>query len=196
MLASGNTHKMEEFQRILTPHQICIPDKSGIDFIPEETGSSYLENALLKANAALRIADGLPVLADDSGLSVPALGGAPGIHSARYGSDEAGRELTSKERNALLLRHTVHLKGEDRKAFFVCCLVFMLDDYRITTVQEIFPGYLATEPHGSGGFGYDPIFYIPDLNCTVSEIPAEIKDSLSHRGRAVAGLLSILDTAG
>ena len=193
ILATGNPHKKEELSRILAPHRILIPSDIGVNFDAEEIGTTYLENALIKARALTEAAGGRPVLADDSGISVPALGGAPGIYSARYGSEDTGRELEAPERNDFLLRNMAHLTGNGRRAFFVCCMALILDEYRIFTAQETFGGFIADEPFGSGGFGYDPIFHLPDRDCTVAELDAVEKDRISHRGRAGLRIKAILD---
>jgi len=193
ILATGNPHKKVELSRILAPHRILIPPDIGASFDAEETGTTYLENALIKAGALSEAAGGIPVLADDSGISVPALGGAPGVYSARYGSEDAGRNLEAPERNKFLLQNMAHLTGDGRRAFFVCCMVLILDEYRIFSAQETFGGFIAEEPFGSGGFGYDPIFHLPDRDCTVAELDAVEKDRISHRGRAGLRIKAILD---
>ncbi len=194
ILATGNPHKKEELSRILHPHSILIPSDLGVNFDAKETGTTYLENALIKARVLAESGEGKPVLADDSGLSVPALNGAPGVYSARYGSQEAGRELEAHERNELLLRNMSHLTGDDRKAFFVCCMVMILDDYRVFTAQETFSGIIADEPSGAGGFGYDPVFHLPRRGCSVAELDAVEKDLISHRGRAGLRIKAVLDS--
>ena len=193
ILATGNPHKKEELSRILAPHRILIPSDIGVNFDAEEIGTTYLENALIKARTLTESTGGRPVLADDSGISVPALGGAPGIYSARYGSEDTDRNLEAPERNRLLLRNMAHLTGNGRRAFFVCCMALILDEYRIITAQETFGGFIADEPFGSGGFGYDPIFHLPDRDCTVAELDAAEKDRISHRGRAGLRIKAILD---
>ncbi len=195
LLATGNPHKKEELSRILHPHAVLIPSDLGVSFEADETGTTYLDNALIKAETLRESTRSrLPVLADDSGLSVPALGGAPGVYSARYGSGESGRELEAGERNALLLRNMADFSEADRKAFFVCCMVLILEDYRVFTAQETFSGTIALEPFGAGGFGYDPIFHLPGRDCSVAELGAEEKDRISHRGRAGLRIKAILDS--
>jgi len=195
LLATGNPHKKEELSRILSPHTVLIPPDLGISFDADETGSTYLENALIKARTLAGIPGvDLPVLADDSGLSVPSLGGAPGVYSARYGSDESGKELEASERNQLLLRNMKNLENGNREAFFVCCMTLILDEFRIFTAQETFRGIIAEEPFGEGGFGYDPIFHLPQRGCTVAELDAEEKDRISHRGRAGLRIKAVLDS--
>ncbi|MDF1568021.1 MAG: RdgB/HAM1 family non-canonical purine NTP pyrophosphatase [Spirochaetaceae bacterium] len=193
LLATGNAHKKEELERILAPHRILIPSDIRVEFDPDETGDTYLENALIKARALFESSGGRPVLADDSGLSVPAMKGAPGVYSARYGSDEAGRELESRERNALLIEKMQGFEGSRRQAFFVCCMVLIIDEYRVFTAQETFNGYITDEPSGRGGFGYDPIFFIPELQKTVAELDAGEKDRISHRGRAGLRIRALID---
>jgi len=192
LLATGNLHKKTELEAILDAHRILVPDDAGIAFEAEETGTTYLENALIKARSLYDDAGGLPVVADDSGLSVPALGGAPGVYSARYGSDEAGRDLGAAGRNELLLRTMAGLSGSDRRAFFVCCMVLIVDEYRVFTVQETFEGLIGEAPSGDGGFGYDPVFVLPDRGCSVAELDAGTKNRLSHRGRAGRRLAAVL----
>ncbi len=191
VLATGNAHKAQELEKILSPHKVLIPADLGLDFDCEETGTTYLDNALLKAQTLAAMTD-KPVIADDSGISVPALGGAPGIYSARYGSEEAGRMLSSEERNAFLLKN---MEGrEDWSAFFVCSMVLMLSPYRVFTVQETMDGRLTKDGAGSGGFGYDPVFYLEEKGCTVAELSEEEKNEVSHRGKAGARLKLILDS--
>lgn len=190
VLATGNLHKKEELQEILKGHKILLPGDLNARFDCEENGESYLDNALIKAKALYKVV-GRPVVADDSGISVPALGGAPGVYSARYGSEEAGRILESPERNAYLLKKMENIT--DRRAFFVCSMVLMLDEYRIYTVQETFSGEIGHEPFGGGGFGYDPLFYLQEYGKTVAQLPAEEKNRISHRGKAGAGIKAIMD---
>ncbi|MCG8452488.1 MAG: non-canonical purine NTP pyrophosphatase [Spirochaetales bacterium] len=198
LLATGNAHKKMELDRILYPHRMILPKELGITYEAIENGSTYLENAFIKARALRKAAKAqgvtLPVLADDSGLSVPALQGAPGVYSARYGSQEGGPELASEERNALLLSNMNHLEGLDREAFFVCCMVLILEDYREFTVQETFPGRIATSPAGCGGFGYDPIFFLEQEAVTVAELQDEEKDKRSHRGLAGQRIHALLES--
>lgn len=194
ILATGNPHKKEELSRILAPHRILIPSDISVDFDADETGTTYLENALIKARVLFEAAGGRPVLADDSGISVPSLGGAPGVYSARYGSAEAGRELESSERNELLLKNMSQMTGNDRKAFFVCCMVLILDDYRVFTAQETFSGVISERPSGNGGFGYDPIFTLPHLGRSVADLDDGEKDRISHRGRAGRRIKAVMDS--
>jgi XTP/dITP diphosphohydrolase len=181
VLATGNMHKLREITEILPGHRIVLPKELGIDFAYEETGTTYLDNALGKAQELYRQVN-QPVIADDSGISVPALGGAPGVYSARFGADEGLADLDDIGRYELLLEK---MKGApDRCAFYVCCMVLVLEDYRFFVCQETLHGELTTAPVGRGGFGYDPIFLLPERNKTVAQISAHEKHNISHRGKA------------
>ena len=190
-LASGNRHKQEEFAAILEGHRIKLPADAGIIFDPEETGTTFLENALLKARVLYESVK-CPVIADDSGLCIDALGGKPGIYSARYGMKD-GVPLDAQERNKLVLQQMEGI--ENRNCRFVCCIVVMLDAHRFFTVQETCEGVIAESERGEHGFGYDPIVYLPKIGKTVAELTAQEKNELSHRGKAgrlVARLLRML----
>jgi XTP/dITP diphosphohydrolase len=186
-LASNNKHKKVELERIFKGHDILLPVEAGIRYSHRETGLTYLENAMGKAMTLFGQAGG-PVLADDSGLSVPALDGKPGTCSARYG----GKDLTDRDRYRYLLKNMRSV--EDRRAFFVCCIVLLLDENRFFVAQETFAGSIAMQPSGKGGFGYDPVFYIPQMGCTVAELEDGSKDRISHRGLAARRLLRLLDS--
>lgn len=187
VLATNNRNKKKEFDTILAPHTVLLPENEGIDFYFEETGKTYFENAYGKAFHLFRQLQKQgkhrPVLADDSGLSVHALDGAPGIYSSRYGAGpQDGEKLPADERNRYLL---AKLNGvRDRHGFFVCCLVFVISEYRFYSVQETLEGEIARESRGDGGFGYDPVFYLSQFGKTVAELPEQKKHSLSHRGKA------------
>ena len=184
LLATSNRHKLEEFAALLSGAQLATPADLGIPFAPEEGGSSFFENASIKARA-LFDATGQPALADDSGLCVDALGGAPGVHSARFGS-EGGAALTDAQRNVLLLSK---MKGEaNRTCRFVCCLVLYLGEGRFVAAQETLEGVLLDEPRGTGGFGYDPVVFLPELGKSVAELSAEEKNRVSHRAKAASRL--------
>ncbi len=180
IMASNNRNKLRELSEIVPEHDFVLPSDEGIDFDFDETGSTYLENSLGKALSLHEIV-GLPVIADDSGLSVPALGGEPGIYSARYGS-EGGKKLTDADRNSYLLEKMNGI--EDRKAFFVCSMVFLIDEYKFFTAQETVEGIITHEPAGENGFGYDPLFYIEQFKKTAAELSPDEKHSVSHRGKA------------
>jgi len=194
-LASNNPHKALELGRIFTHHQIVTAPDLGLGFHHEETGSTYLANALGKARALREELtavgrDDLSVIADDSGLSVPALGGAPGIHSARFAPPEGADGWTDRDRYLYLLRRMRAV--EDRSAFFVCCMVLLLGEYRFFAAQETLSGSIAEEPEGSGGFGYDPVFTVTGRELTVAQLSDAEKDALSHRGRAGRRMLELL----
>jgi XTP/dITP diphosphohydrolase len=194
-VATGNAHKVVELNAALPGHRLRLPSEAGIEgFEVEEDGSTYLENSLKKARALYALS-GKPSLADDSGLSVKALDGAPGVLSARYGAKpglEHGSlvKLEAAERNALLLER---MEGEEeRSCAFVCCLVFVLSEERVFTVQETCPGLILRSPQGIGGFGYDPVIYLPELGKSVAELSVEEKNRVSHRGKACARMAAVL----
>jgi XTP/dITP diphosphohydrolase len=193
VLATANRHKAQELRRVFPGHEIILPSDLGIGFEYEETGDTYLSNALGKAEALFR-GVGRPVMADDSGLSVAALDGEPGVLSARYGSEPGGPRLADADRNRYLLGR---LDGvSDRRAFFVCCLVLVTGDYRFFVAQETVQGVIAQEPAGTGGFGYDPLFYLPERGLTVAQLTDAEKDRISHRGRAAARLAPLMAALG
>jgi len=194
LFASANEHKLGEIRAILPGHEILSPAQLGLAHEHEETGASFIENALGKAASLRRSAAAagreLPVLADDSGLVVPGLNGEPGIFSARYGSDVFGRQLTAGERNAWLLERASGLA--DRRASFVCAMALAWSEERFWCVQESLDGELTRAPSGSGGFGYDPLLYLPGPGKTVAELEAEHKNSISHRAKAGRLILALL----
>lgn len=192
LLASGNMHKKQEFETILQGHRILIPSDVGAGFSCAETGDTFAANALQKAEALYAVVK-RPLIADDSGLCVEALGGAPGIYSARYG-DTDERRLSDRERYELLLSELE--SAHERKAAFVCSLVLMIAPFRFFIFQESCEGYIAREASGQGGFGYDPVFYLPDYGCSMADLDAAEKDRISHRGRAGRRLARFLDSQG
>ncbi|GHU44244.1 non-canonical purine NTP pyrophosphatase [Spirochaetia bacterium] len=185
--ASGNEHKRKEVAGILSKHTIKIPLDEGIAFDPAESGKTFVDNALLKARALFELT-GEPVIADDSGLCVDALGGRPGIFSARYGG---GKKISDSERNALLLREIGN--NQLRSARFVCAFVLLLDNERFFIAQETLEGEIVTDPCGDGGFGYDPLLYIREKGCTVSQLTEVEKNKISHRAKAAAAIARWLD---
>jgi len=191
LLASNNEHKHLEFTRLFPGVRILLPRDIGVAFDHPEDGATFLANALGKAGA-LHAITRRPVIGDDSGLCVAALGGAPGVHSARYGS-EGGVQLEAVDRNALLLSR---LAGAvDRRAYFVCCLALVIDADRFVVVQETVSGEIAGRARGAHGFGYDPLFLLPDRGLTIAELGDDEKDLVSHRGRAARRLRAMLDGA-
>ena len=182
VLASGNAGKYAEFRRLLAPAGIELASQRDFDLeSPEETGHSFVENALLKARHAAA-ATGMPSIADDSGLAVDALGGAPGIRSARFADGSQGAN------NARLL-HLLEDVPEPRRGARFCCVVVALrrwDDPMPLIGTGEWHGRIVREPRGASGFGYDPVFFDPELGATAAELPAEVKNRVSHRGRALA----------
>jgi XTP/dITP diphosphohydrolase len=191
LVATGNAHKLVELAPLFPGHRLLSPADLGIkDFEVEEDGETYLENAVKKARALFALT-GRPSLADDSGLAVRALGGGPGVRSARYGSPDGGSSrLSAAERNAYLLGK---VEGEaDRSCAFVCCLVLVLEEERIFAVEETCPGELLRSPRGEGGFGYDPVVWLPRMGKSVAELSMDEKNRVSHRGRAARRLAVLL----
>ncbi len=182
-LATGNRHKLDELAPMFPEHQIVLPSDEGIPFAFEENGTTYFENCFGKAQT-LFDAVRAPVLADDSGLSVFCLGGAPGIYSARYGKEDGCR--TSGDQIDRLLKAME--SEDDRRAAFVCCLTMIFAPYRFVTVQETVEGVIGRIKSGSGGFGYDPIFYPIGSRRSFAELLPEEKAAVSHRGKAAAAL--------
>ena len=181
ILASKNQHKLTELSAILSQlgFEIALESEYGLDIDVEETGTTFEENSFLKADAVMK-ASGLPVLADDSGLMVDALDGAPGVYSARY-----GHKASDKERTAYLLENMKDVPEERRGAKFVCVITCLFPDGRKIVARGECPGVIARAPHGENGFGYDQVFYLPELGMTYAELPSEQKNAISHRARAL-----------
>jgi XTP/dITP diphosphohydrolase len=198
LLATNNAHKAAEYAGILHAHEVLTLRDLGVEQDVDETGTTFVENAILKARSIHEAAgapDGLAVLADDSGICVHALDGRPGLYSARYGSPDGGRtELPAAERNRKLL---AELRGvTDRRAHFVCTIALIMPGDRQIIVQEAWHGLIADQPSaGEHGFGYDPIFYLPEQGCTASELDPSVKNAISHRGRAARVALAALEAA-
>lgn len=189
-LATGNQGKLKEIRALLAPHRLEVVSQGelGIADIPE-TGSTFIENALIKArNAALE--SGLPAIADDSGLVVDSLDGAPGIYSARY----AGTGASDKENLELLLESMSEYPPAQRGAHFHCTMVYLRhhQDPSPLISEGGWDGIITSAPKGDNGFGYDPIFFVPSHHCTSAELDPEIKNQLSHRGIALRGLIEKL----
>ena len=181
ILASKNPHKLTELSAILSQHgfEIALESEYGLDIDVDETGTTFEENSLLKAEAVMK-ASGLPVLADDSGLMVDALDGAPGVYSARY-----GHKSSDGERTAFLLENMKDVPDGKRTAKFVCVITCLWPDGRKIVARGECPGVITHEVHGENGFGYDPVFYLPELGMTYAELPSEQKNAISHRARAL-----------
>ena len=181
ILASKNPHKLTELSVILSQHgfEIALESEYGLDIDVDETGTTFEANSLLKAEAVMK-ASGLPVLADDSGLMVDALDGAPGVYSARY-----GHKSSDGERTAFLLENMKDVPDDKRTAKFVCVITCLWPDGRKIVARGECPGVITREVHGENGFGYDPVFYLPELGMTYAELPSEQKNAISHRARAL-----------
>jgi XTP/dITP diphosphohydrolase len=190
ILASNNTGKIKEFQTLLTPFDLTVVPQAAA-FVTEipETGLTFVENAIIKARNACQ-QTGLPALADDSGLHVNALRGAPGIYSARY----AGENATSAACIEKLLQELKTTPDENRQASFHCVLVYMshAEDPTPLICHGTWHGSIVTTQQGQGGFGYDPVFFVASENKTAAELPAEVKNRLSHRGQAFKMLMAQL----
>ena len=192
VLASNNPGKVREIRALLAPLAIEVLPQAGLGIAEaEEPHATFLENALAKARHASRAAH-LPALADDSGLCVQALDGAPGVHSAYYAGIEGSREVRDARNNARLL---AALAGRaNRNAHYVCVLVLVrsADDPEPVVAEGRWHGSIAAAPRGAGGFGYDPLFLVPGRGLTAAELAAEEKNRVSHRGQALARLLERL----
>lgn len=191
VLASKNPHKLEEIQNILAKYDIelVLQSELGVDIDVDETGTSFEENSLLKARSVVE-ATGLPALADDSGLAVDALGGAPGIYSARYGAPDC---VSDRDRYSLLLRNLRGIRSEERTARFCCAITLLWPDGKKLLAYGTCEGYIASEPHGEAGFGYDPVFYVPSEGRTFAEMGEEKKNQISHRANALKRLCALLE---
>jgi XTP/dITP diphosphohydrolase len=193
VLASSNTGKLRELAEILQPlgYELVTQSSLGIQ-TPPETGTTFAENALLKARHASRLS-GLPALADDSGIEVDALDGRPGIYSARY----AGEQATDAENLQKMLDELRDVPDPKRSARYQCVIAFVsdADDPFPLLAEGTWEGQILTEPRGSGGFGYDPIFRPVGLDSTAAELPAAEKNARSHRGKALRALAGLLQQA-
>jgi len=192
VLASGNPGKLKEFNQLLAQCGFEVVPQS--DFATpeaEETGLSFVENAIIKARNASHHT-GLPALSDDSGLEVDALNGQPGIYSARF----AGPQSNDIDNNTKLLNLLADTPEQERNARFQCLLVMVrhAKDPTPLICQGTWHGRILYEARGDNGFGYDPLFFVPEKNCSSAELPPDIKNSISHRGKALAQLLSCLET--
>ena len=191
VLASQNRHKLTEIQAILAKYdmELVLQSDLGVRIDVEENGSSFEENSELKARAVME-ATGLPAIADDSGLCVDVLGGAPGIYSARYGAPAC---VTDRDRLNHLLEELRGVRSEERTARFVCVITLLYPDGRKLTARGICEGMITFEPRGDDGFGYDPVFYIPSMGCTFAQMGADRKNAISHRANALQRLCGMLE---
>ncbi len=190
VLASNNAGKVREFNQLLAGSEFEVVPQSEFQVEEiEETGLTFVENALLKArNAAQQT--GLPAIADDSGLEVDALNGAPGIYSARY----AGGDASDRQNLEKLLEVLENVSDENRNARFQCLMIYLRHPADPTPgiFQGTWEGRILRTPQGSNGFGYDPVFYVPEQKCSSAELNPDLKNSLSHRGQALRRLIAVL----
>jgi len=192
--ATNNAHKKKELEAILGK-SLKIPVEEGINFNPDETGTTFSENALLKARELRKLLanKGDLIIADDSGLCVDGLDGRPGVLSARYG-EANGKKMTSAQQNLLLLEELGD--NPNRGARFACAMVLLTESDRFVLVQETLEGEIIKSrelPRGDGGFGYDPIFFLPHYKRTLAELSEKEKNDLSHRGKAGKYIAAILE---
>ena len=211
-LATGNINKKREMAELLPDHEIVIPSDENIDFDPDETGLTFYENSLIKAKALYDIVHH-PVIADDSGICVDALGGSPGIYSSRYAGPDFmkgkpnGSRISQEEQNIFLIQQTndaiekgilpqkPYLNGL-RSCHYTCAMVLYAGQDRLFVAQETFEGALIDDINkqaGSGGFGYDPIVFLPQYNKTVAQLTPEEKNAISHRGKAVRAIKKLIE---
>ena len=212
-LATGNKNKKREMVELFQGHEIIIPSDENIEFDPEETGITFYENSLIKAKALYDIVH-YPVIADDSGICVDALGGSPGIYSSRYAGPDFmqgkpdGTKISQEEQNIFLIEQTnkaikegnlpkmPYLHGP-RSCHYTCAMVLYCGPDRLFVAQETFEGSLIDDINkqaGSGGFGYDPIVFLPEYNKTVAQLTADEKNAISHRGKAVRAIQKIIES--
>lgn len=189
LLATNNEGKIAEYRQLLADcgWELVTPRQIGLSLDVEETGTSYEENATLKA-LRFAVASGLYALADDSGLEVDALGGGPGPRSARYG----GAGLSDMERVRLLLDELAGVPDERRTARFRAVIAIAAPDGTVRLCEGSVEGRIARQPQGENGFGYDPVFFLPDRGCTVAQLPPQVKNTISHRGVAARHACAVL----
>lgn len=193
LIATNNHHKIAELQEILADLHLTLttPAAEGLTLDPEETGTTFEENAIIKAEA-FAAASGLLTMADDSGLEIDALGGEPGVYSARYGNtakdDHPGRYQIVLDKLTAL-----KVPWAQRTARFRCVIALATPERLIGTVEGKVEGFVAYEPKGSNGFGYDPIFFVPEFNQTLAQVPSAQKHRISHRGRAARAAVELIE---
>lgn len=190
IIASNNAHKIKEMKEILSPFfdDIVSLREAGIDHETIEDGTTFMENSVKKATEIASLS-GCCAIADDSGICVDALGGAPGLYSARF----CGMHGDDKANNRLLLEK---MQGvEDRSAHYTCAVCVAWPDGRTLTAEEYFYGQIGYEEVGEGGFGYDPLFYLPEYNCTSAQLTPGMKNQIGHRGKALRALVAKLEKA-
>jgi XTP/dITP diphosphohydrolase len=190
LVATNNPGKLDEYRFLLRdlPLDITNLRDEEIDLEPEETGATFDENAILKASTFAE-RSGLLTLADDSGLEIDKLGGAPGVHSARYGGTRRGEDV---QRYELVLRQLKDVPWAERTARFRCVVAIASPAGEVRTAEGVIEGIIAFDSQGKYGFGYDPIFFIPEFDCTMAQLPPETKNRISHRARAAQAALPII----
>lgn len=189
VFATGNQDKMKEIRMILADldYEIVSMKEAGIVIDIEENGTTFEENAVIKAKAVAEYTDAI-VLADDSGLEIDYLNKEPGIYSARYMGEDTSYEI----KNQNLLDRLAGVPKEERTARFVCAIAAVLPDKELIVKRETIEGYIGYEPAGENGFGYDPIFYVDEYNCSTAQLPPDKKNELSHRGKALRAIKEAL----
>ena len=189
VVASTNSGKIKEIKKVLqdTSLEVISMSEAGFNDEIEETGTTFEENALIKAQAVAAKVNAI-VMADDSGLEVDALNGAPGVYSARY----AGEGANDQDRNRKLLRELSYITDEKRQARFVSAIAVVMPDGKSFVVRGTCEGLIAKEPSGENGFGYDPLFYMPEFSATMAQISIEEKNKISHRGKALVKMVEKL----
>jgi XTP/dITP diphosphohydrolase len=194
VLATGNQGKVKELASLLGEHKFEIVPQSNFNVSEvAETGTTFVENAIIKARHAAKIT-GLPTIADDSGLEVDALNGAPGVYSARYAFDIVGEKVTDDDNTNKLLKALENTPDEQRQARFHCVLVYMRHENDPTPIicHGVWQGSISRKKQGEQGFGYDPVFWQADLQLSSAQLPRDVKNKLSHRGQALAQLVKRL----
>ena len=194
VLATGNQGKVKELACLLAKHNIEIVPQSNFN-VPKvaETGTTFVENAIIKARHAAKLT-GLPAIADDSGLEVDALNGAPGVFSSRYANDLVGEKVSDEDNTNKLLQALENTPDDQRQARFHCVLVYMQHENDPTPIicHGVWQGSISRKKQGEQGFGYDPIFWQNDLQLSSAQLPRDVKNKLSHRGKALAQLVKKL----
>ncbi|MBR4059843.1 MAG: XTP/dITP diphosphatase [Lachnospiraceae bacterium] len=193
VFATGNANKVREIKAILADlnMEVLSMKEAGVYAEAEENGATFAENAVIKAkDIATKVSDVI-VMADDSGLVVDALNGEPGIYSARY----LGEDTSYSIKNANIIERLEGIPVEGRSARFVCAIAAVLPDGRVLSTEGTIEGYIGYEERGNGGFGYDPIFMVPEYGCSTAELSAEAKNAISHRGKALNAMKILLQDA-
>lgn len=212
-LATSNKNKKREMAQILSEHKIVTPADEGIEFDPVEDGKTFYENSIIKAKTLYEIVH-CPVIADDSGITADALNGIPGIYSARYGGPEFpmgkpnGEKTPQEDQNRMLIQQlndalatgkvdSSHFPNGPRSAHYTCAMVLYMGNDRVYVAQDTMEGTLVEKNEdaaGDGGFGYDPIFFLPQYGKTSAQISAEEKNAISHRGKATRALIQLINS--